>query len=112
MVDDTPGSFHFDTDDLPESDRFPAFCEEILRNVVGADIVRIGSTPFHGMISLRRAGDVRIVNRAATSSEVARNARHTRDGDDDIVVQLWQQGAAEVFQGSQQNQLSPLEAVV
>lgn len=112
MIDGTPRSFHFDTDDLPERDRFPAFCEGVLRNVVGADIVRLGSTPFHGAISLRRAGDVRIVNLAARSSEIVRDGRHTRDGDDDIVVQLWQQGAAEVFQGSKQNQLSPLEAVV
>src|ERR1700722_18886448 len=65
MVEDAPRSFHFDTADLPEGDHFPAFCEEIVRNIVGADIVRLGSTPFHGMISLRKAGGVRIVNLAA-----------------------------------------------
>jgi AraC-like DNA-binding protein len=112
MVDDAPRSFHFDTDDLPERDRFPAFCEGILRTVVGVDIVRLGSAPFHGMISLRRAGDVRIVNLAAAPSELVRDVRRAQDGDDDIVVQLWQQGTAEAFQGPQQNQLAPLEAVV
>jgi AraC-like DNA-binding protein len=112
MVDDAPRSFHFDTDDLPERDRFPAFCEGMFRNVVGADIIRLGSTPFHGMISLRKAGAVRIVNLAASSSEIVRDARRTQDGDDDIVVQLWQQGMAEVSQGSQQNQVTPHEAFV
>jgi hypothetical protein len=54
MADQAPRSFHFDTNDLPERDRFPAFCEGILRTVVDVDIVRLGSAPFHGMISLRR----------------------------------------------------------
>jgi AraC-like DNA-binding protein len=112
MVDDAPRSFHFDTNELPERDRFPAFCEEMFRNVVGADIARLGSAPFHGMISLRKAGRVKIINLAATSSDIVRDARRARDGDDDIVVQLWQQGVAEAFQGSQQNQVAPHEAVV
>jgi AraC-like DNA-binding protein len=112
MVEDAPRSFHFDTNDLPERDRFPAFCEEMFRNVVGADIARLGSAPFHGMISLRKAGGVKIINLAATSSDIVRDAKRAQDGDDDIVVQLWQQGIAESSQGSQQHQLSPFDAVI
>jgi AraC-like DNA-binding protein len=112
MVDDTPRSFHLNTNDLPERDRFPAFCEGMFRTVVGADIVRLGSAPFHGTIAMRQAGDVRIANLAATSSDIVRDAGRTQDGDDDIVVLLWQRGIAEAFQGSQQNQLTPFEAVV
>ena len=48
----------FNTDALPERDRFPAFCEEVFRRVIGADIVQLGPMPFRGMLEIRRAGVV------------------------------------------------------
>jgi AraC-like DNA-binding protein len=55
---------------------------------------------------------VRIVDLAAAPSDMVRDVRRAKDGDDDIVVQLWQQGTAEAFQGSRQNQVAAFEAFV
>jgi AraC-like DNA-binding protein len=112
MTDNTPGRLCFETDALPERDRFPAFCEGIFRHVVGADVARLGSLPFHGRLSVRLIGGVRIADIATTSAEIIRDTRHTSDGDDDIVVQLWQEGLADATQGEQQSQIKPREGFV
>jgi AraC-like DNA-binding protein len=112
MTDNTPGRLCFETDALPERDRFPAFCEGIFRHVVGADVARLGSLPFHGRLSVRLVGGVRIADIATTSAEIIRDTRHTSDGDDDIVVQLWQEGLADATQGEQQSQIKPREGFV
>ena len=67
MTDNTPGRLCFETDALPERDRFPAFCEGIFRHVVGADVARLGSLPFHGSLSVRLIGGVRIADIALES---------------------------------------------
>jgi hypothetical protein len=64
------------------------------------------------MISLRQAGSLRIVNLAATSAAIVRDAERTRDGDDDVTVTFWHRGMAEGFQGSQQNQIKACEIYV
>ena len=46
---------YFNTDVLPERDRFPAFCEGMFRHVIGADIVQMGPTPFGGALDIRLA---------------------------------------------------------
>jgi AraC-like DNA-binding protein len=112
MVDNTPGQFYFNTDALPERDRFPAFCEEIFRHVVGVDIARLGSTPFHGMLSVRQAGEVTIASIATTPAEMTRGSTQLSDGDDDIVVQLWQEGLADATQGERQSQIKASEGLV
>ena len=112
MVDNTPGRFYFNTDALPERDRFPAFCEEIFRHVVGADIARLGSLPFHGMLSVRQVGEVRIASIATSPAEMIRGSSHISDGDDDIVVQLWQKGLADATQGERQSQIKASEGLV
>jgi AraC-like DNA-binding protein len=100
------GRIAFNTDALPERDRFGAFCEAMFRNIVGADIVRIGSAPFHGELELRGAGVVAIANIATTSAEIIRNVHHMRDGNDALVVQLWQKGRAVAFQGNHEYEVA------
>jgi AraC-like DNA-binding protein len=111
MVDNNTG-LHFDTEALPERDRFPAFCEEMFRRVIGLDIADHGLMPFRGKLELRRAGAVAIANIATTPVDMIRNASHVCDGDDNIAVQLWRRGAAHVVQGRRESPVKACEGIV
>jgi hypothetical protein len=112
MSDSSSDRMFFNTDALPERDRFPAFCEEMFRHIIGADIVQLGSMPFRGALEARRAGTVAIANIATTSADLIRNGRYLSDGNDAMVVQLWQQGRANAAQGKHENQIKACEGLV
>src|SRR5262249_8456433 len=95
--------FSFDTDALPERDRFPAFCEEVVRNVVGVDICRLASGPFRGVVAMHRVGDVTILDFSATDGDLHRTTSNVRDGNSDIVVALWRAGSASVSQSENEH---------
>jgi AraC-like DNA-binding protein len=99
MGDAKSGGLSFDTNALPERDRFPAFCEGLFRHVVGADIVRHGSTPFRGALKVRRAAGLIIANVATTPSDIVRSKDHVGDGDDAVVFGVWRRGRGQVMQG-------------
>jgi AraC-like DNA-binding protein len=112
MRDDESDGISFDTDALPERDRFPAFCEGMFRHVVGADIVQLGPTPFRGVLKVRRATGLIIADIATTPSEIIRSKNHIGDGDDSIVFGVWQQGLGHVAQGKRENRVDTSEGVV
>ncbi len=112
MGDNRPDRIFFDTDALPERDRFPAFCEEMFRHVIGADIERFGPMPFRGVLEIRRAGAVAIANISTTSADLIRNGSYLSDGNDAIVVQLWQRGLAGATQGKHENQIKACDGLV
>jgi AraC-like DNA-binding protein len=112
MDDSWPGRIFLNTDALPERDRFAVFCEEMFRRVIGADIVQLGSTPFHGVLDIRRAGEVAIADISTTSVDIIRNGGYLSDGNDAIVVQLWQQGLGGAQQGSHDTQIRAYDGVV
>jgi AraC-like DNA-binding protein len=112
MTESNSDQLFFNTDALPERDRFSAFCEEMFRRVIGADIAQRGFMPFHGMLKIRRAGVVGIANIATTSVDMIRNASYVSDGNDAIVVQLWQQGLANTTQGKQENQIKAYDGLI
>jgi AraC-like DNA-binding protein len=106
MADNATGRFEFDSDALPERDRFPAFCEEMFRRVVGADIERTDLLPFHGALSMRRAGCVKIADLTVTPATITRAKSHLNDGDDDLVFQYWRQGLGYLNQAEQNSQIN------
>lgn len=112
MTNNNSDRLFFNTDALPERDRFPAFCEEMFRRIIGSDIVEHGLVPFRGALQLRRAGVVGIANIDTTPVDIIRNVSHTNDGDDAIVIQLWQQGAARVTQGRRESPVRALEGII
>jgi AraC-like DNA-binding protein len=112
MIDNNSDGLFLNTEALPERDRFPAFCEEMFRRIIGSDIVEHGLVPFRGALQLRRAGVVSIANIDTTPVDVLRNVSHTNDGDDAIVVQLWQQGAARVTQGQRESPVNAHEGII
>jgi hypothetical protein len=113
MADNSnPGLLSFNTDALPGRDRFPAFCEEMFRRIIGSDIVERGSVPFRGALEIRRAGAVNIAHIATTPVDIIREANHVNDGNDDIVVQLWRQGAAHIIQGRRESPVKAYEGII
>jgi AraC-like DNA-binding protein len=107
-----PNRIIFNTDVLPERDRFPAFCEDMYRHIVGADIVQLGATPFRGTLDIRRAGELIIADIATTSADVIRGSTHISDGEDSVVVLLWRQGLAGSTQGQYENKIEACDGFI
>jgi AraC-like DNA-binding protein len=107
MNTNATGRIHFNTETLPERDRFPAFCEGIFRHVIGADMARRGTAPFGGALDVRSAGAVGIADISFTAADMTRQARHIGDGNDAIVVQLWRHGFGGFTQGKQETRVAP-----
>ncbi len=105
MASQTPDRLSFNTDALSERDRFPAFCEGMFRHVVGADIEQLGTAPFRGTLDISRAGTIAIAEISVTPATMSRHGGYLRDGNDDIVVQLWRHGLADTFQGEHENRI-------
>jgi AraC-like DNA-binding protein len=107
-----PNRITFNTDVLPERDRFPAFCEDMYRHIIGADIVQLGTTPFRGALDIRCAGEVKIADIATTSADMIRDSTHISDGEDSVVVLLWQQGLASSMQGQYENKIEACDGFI
>ena len=112
MDSSAPKRLYFNTDVLPERDRFPAFCEGMFRHVIGADIVQLGSAPFSGALDMRCAGAVGIAYIAVTPATITRHTSNLSDGNDAIVVQSWQRGLVGFTQGERENRIGSGEALV
>jgi AraC-like DNA-binding protein len=112
MDRDVNSRFSFNTDVLPERDRFPAFYEGILRHVAGLDLERLGDAPFSATLDIRRAGAVCIAEIAVTAAKMMRPPERVADGDDSFVIQLWQQGTGGLTQGRQQCLVGPRQGLV
>ena len=103
---------YFNTDVLPERDRFPAFCEGMFRHVIGADIVQIGPTPFSGALDIRRAGAVGIAHISITPARMTRRENNVSDGNDAIVIQYWRHGSARLTQDECDNRIQAGDALI
>ena len=112
MDSSAPERIYFNTDVLPERDRFPAFCEGMFRHIVGADIAQIGTAPFSGALDVRRAGAVGIAHISVTPASITRQASNLSDGNDAIVVQSWRRGLAELAQGGRDNRIAPSDVLI
>jgi hypothetical protein len=62
MDSNAPGRIDFNTDVLPERDRFPMYCEEIGRRYIGLDFRTRDQSRFSATLALQRAGAVDIVH--------------------------------------------------
>jgi|SRR5579871_6780106 len=85
----------FNSDWLPERERFAAFNELMSRAYAPFDIVeRTDGEPFRASLSFERAGRVSIGRLAITPTEFQRSSRLMRDGMDDLGLVLCLQGGA------------------
>jgi AraC-like DNA-binding protein len=101
----------FNTDVLPERDRFPAFCEEFVRRYTGLDIIAENRVNFQAAIEVERAGPVFIARLSTTPAVFARGQQHIRDGDDGLCIILMERGAGYQTQSEQGQKLATGDAV-
>jgi AraC-like DNA-binding protein len=107
-----PDRLFFSTDTLPERDRFPVFCEEFVRRYTAVDIAPRGEGPFRGLIDLRRAGPVDISSHFTTPTDFLRSPQLVRDGDDALMIMLFESGGGYQTQQGYDLKLGPGDAVV
>jgi len=110
--DVVPNRLHFSTDALPERDRFPAFCEEIMRRYAALDIMSRGDGPFRGVIEMHRAGVIDVSTRFTTPADYVRSPRLLGDGNDSLFVVFCRSGGAYQSQLGCDVKIEPGEAVL
>lgn len=103
MTDAAGGRIYFTTAALPERERLPAFREGLFRNVIGADIARLAFGPFNGTLDVRRLGALGLAELSVTPARITRQQSHVADGNDAVVVQVWQSGSAGLEQSGRTN---------
>lgn len=84
----------FSTDALPERDRFPAFCEEVIRRYTALDIITRERSQFRGAVELQRAESVDVGSFATAAASFDRAPHLVRDGDDGLIIMLCRSGTA------------------
>jgi AraC-like DNA-binding protein len=102
----------FSTDSLPARDRFPAFCEEVVRRHTGLDFVKRDKSEFRGAVEMKRAGAVDIGSIATTPVDSVRSPNLVRDGDDALLIMLFENGAAHQRQRNRAQTLGAGDAIV
>src|SRR3984885_14257471 len=98
MDSNAPGRIDFNTDVLPERDRFPMYCEEIGRRYIGLDFRTRDQSRFSATLALQRAGAVDIVHSSNVALASVRTPQLVRDGDDSLCVVLLESGSAHLIQ--------------
>jgi AraC-like DNA-binding protein len=94
MDNTAPGRLYFNTDALPERDRFPVYCEEIGRRYIGLDFRTQDQSQFSATLALQRAGEVDILHSSNVALDSVRTPQLVRDGDDSLCVVLLESGSA------------------
>lgn len=102
----------FSTDVFPKHERFPAFCEEIVRRFSGLDLRTEDQARFHANMELQRAGAVDVATNVSTAVNSIRTPGFVRDGDDALIVMLLLRGDAYQTQCDQSRRLQAGEAVI
>ncbi len=103
---------YFSTDSLPERDRFPAFCEEIVRQYTGLDVRTRDQSQFRAALELKRVGAIDIGDISTNQMDSARTADLIHDGDDSLLVVLLKNGIAYQTQCKTDQKLETGDAVV
>jgi len=108
-----PNRMYFNTDALPQRDRFPVFCEEIIRRFTGLDLNTQDQSRFFAALEGGHAGAINIAYVTNASLNTARTSKLVRDGNDGLCLMLLEHGVAHYHtarDGSQK--LGPGDAVL
>ena len=84
----------FSTDALPVHQRFPVYCEEIVRSWCGLDLRTADRSGFHAHLEFRRVGIIEIMTNIMPAIDCIRTPSLLRDGDDTLMVMLLLSGKA------------------
>jgi AraC-like DNA-binding protein len=85
---------YFNTEALPERDRFPMYCEEIGRRYVGLDFRTQDQSRFSAKLAVQRAGPLDIIYSSSVALDSIRTPQLVRDGDDSLCVVVLARGSA------------------
>jgi AraC-like DNA-binding protein len=102
----------FSTDALPKHQRFPAYCEEILRPSCGLELRTADQSDFRAHLEFRRVGMIDIMSNTLTAIDTARTANLVRDGDDALLVMLLLNGHAYQTQLGEDHELHAGDAII
>jgi len=102
----------FSTDSLAERDRFPAFCEEYARRYTGLDFVKRDKSEFCAAVELKRVGAVDIGCVSMTPVDTVRSPGLVRDGDDALLIMLFESGVAQQTQRKYDQMLDAGDAII
>jgi AraC-like DNA-binding protein len=112
MDEDRPGWVRFSTDALPERDRFPMYCEEVIRRIVAVDIAKREGTRFGGSIDICHAGAVEITRLTSSPASYSRTPGLVRDGRDTLFAILCLEGSVRSTQGPLEHRVEPGDGVL
>ena len=102
----------FNTESLPQCQRFDAFRDAFIRRYMALDIVVGEPGKFRGSLEFRRAGAVDIGLISGSPFSFRRTPSLVRDGDDGVVFALCRRGRFRAQQGTNDNSLAPGDAVL
>jgi AraC-like DNA-binding protein len=112
MDNNAPGRLYFNTNALPERDRFPMYCEEIGRRYIGLDFRTQDQSRFSAKLALQRAGLVDILHSSTVALESVRTPQLVHDGDDSLCVVLLESGSAHQIQCGNDNEFASRAAIL
>jgi AraC-like DNA-binding protein len=112
MDNNAPGRLYFNTDALPERDRFPVYCEEIGRRYIGLDFRTQDQSRFNAKLALQRAGLVDILHSSTVALESVRTPQLVHDGDDSLCVVLLESGSAHQTQCGNDHEFASRAAIL
>lgn len=102
----------FSTEMLPESDRFPVFCEELIRRQVAFDVAAQPNLPFAGTIRRCLLGPVDVARITTTVASYVRTPELISDGRDAVFAVLCLDGSMTCTQGDEPIRVGPGEGVI
>jgi AraC-like DNA-binding protein len=102
----------FNTDALPERDRFPMYCEEIGRRYIGLDFRTQDQARFSAKLAVQRAGLVDIVHSSTATIDSVRTPQLVSDGDNSLCVVLLESGSGHQTQCGNEHVLASHTAVL
>jgi len=102
----------FSTETLAPRDRFPAFCEEVVRRYTRIDITTNDRAGFRATIEFQRAGAIGIGCLSTTQMNTARTRDLLRDGNDSLIVAMVKRGEAYQTRRGNALWLAPGDAII
>jgi AraC-like DNA-binding protein len=103
---------YFNTDALPERDRFPTYCEEIGRRYIGLDFRTRDQARFSAKLAVQRAGLVDIVHSSTVAIDSVRTPQLVSDGDNSLCMVLIESGSGHQTQCGNEQELASHTAVL
>lgn len=112
MTNGGPGRFYFNTAALPARDRFPMFCEELMRRYARLDVRIEDQARFAAELQQRQLGAVNIGRNSTTALACLRTPELLRDGVDKLYITLLETGTVQQSQCGSERTVGAGEAII